>query len=141
MAHALWIMTTNNNKHQHRKISSRDYEISRKIYVDNHPNKSISYEERKFRSDKQSKSRKGKQAHPNTIKALQNYRDKIECGIVDNPMCAFWKVHTPDGQTILLKNLSKFCRENNLSNGNLSKFGKSKGYRVEKLGRTSEVSY
>lgn len=39
-----------------------------------------------------------------------------------------YKILTPNGDTIIVTNLSKFCRENNLYLSNLTKKGKCKGY-------------
>jgi len=43
-----------------------------------------------------------------------------------------WEITTPNGETIIITNLRKFCHENNLDQGNLSR-GKHKGWKAEKI--------
>ncbi len=61
-----------------------------------------------------------------------------------------WVVTCPDGHDILIKNLAKFCRDNNLDNASIMKtvpsdgnmWGKSnhcKGYRVRKFGQEKHI--
>lgn len=44
-----------------------------------------------------------------------------------------WEVTTPDGDVLIIENLTKFCRENPCDQANLSRHGKSKGYTAHKL--------
>jgi len=44
-----------------------------------------------------------------------------------------WEVITPSGERLILTNLRQFCLANKLSQGNLSCFGHTKGYRAIKL--------
>ena len=41
-----------------------------------------------------------------------------------------WTLKTPTGEVVEVFNLAKFCRENNLSQGNLKTHGKTKGYSI-----------
>jgi hypothetical protein len=51
-------------------------------------------------------------------------RETLECA---------WLITSPEGITINIVNLRKFCRENNLDQGNLSR-GKHKGWKCLKIG-------
>ena len=44
-----------------------------------------------------------------------------------------WKVISPDKNIFVIKNLTKFCKENNLAPSPLYNYGKYKGWTVEKV--------
>ncbi len=41
-----------------------------------------------------------------------------------------WEVETPTGETLVVKNLWKWCKENNIHHGNLHHRGSSRGYKL-----------
>jgi len=45
---------------------------------------------------------------------------------------ATWKITKPDGETEIIKNLSKYCRTHRLHNSHITE-GSSKGYKAEKI--------
>jgi len=52
--------------------------------------------------------------------------------IVSQKLSKIWSITDPNGNNITVKNLTKFCRENSLDQGNLSR-GKYKGWTAYKL--------
>lgn len=56
------------------------------------------------------------------------------------PLCKTWKIRTPDDSELIVENLSKFCRENNLNRSNIKgRFG-SRKYHAEQLRNHKAVS-
>ena len=46
---------------------------------------------------------------------------------------ATWEVITPSGEVLVITNLPQYCLEHKLSQGNLTVYGHTKGYRVRKI--------
>ena len=67
-------------------------------------------------------ARKGKKLSNNHIENLKTSHSKYT-----------WKVISPDKNIFIIKNLTKFCKENNLAPSPLYNYGKYKGWAVEKL--------
>ncbi len=67
-------------------------------------------------------ARKGKKLSNNHIKKLKISHSKYT-----------WKIISPDKNIFIVKNLTEFCRENNLAPSPLYNYGKYKGWTVEKL--------
>jgi len=81
---------------------------------------------------KQSQRKKGK---PKSIEHRQKMSESRK-GHEFNAKC--WKVTMPCGETEIIKNLAKYCRENNLNAGHMVKvangqYANHKGYMVERL--------
>ena len=61
------------------------------------------------------------------FKQPQSQKDKVS-----KALSKTWEVIDPKGNTFIIQNLTKFCRENNLDQGNLS-CGKHKGWKAKKI--------
>lgn len=72
-------------------------------------------------------------------KNFQARNESIKSGDIISPHTKVWKVTEPNGNVIIVENLASFCKENNLSQGNFSKFGKTKGYSVVFIGYLLEI--
>ena len=51
-----------------------------------------------------------------------------------------WKITFPDGRVEIITNLRQFGRENNVDQGNLIKYGHSKGFKVERYVNITNTS-
>lgn len=85
-----------------------------------------------------SKAKKGKKLSPEhkekVVNALVGRKQpKSQKQKVADANSMDWLVTTPDGKEIKITNLRQFCKENNLSQGSLTTYGKSKGFKVQKL--------
>ena len=67
-------------------------------------------------------ARKGKKLSDKHIEKLEKSHSKYN-----------WKVISPDKNIFVIKNLTKFCKENNLAPSPLYNYGKYKGWTVEKV--------
>jgi hypothetical protein len=67
-------------------------------------------------------ARKGKKLSDKHIEKLEESHSKYN-----------WKVISPDKNIFVIKNLTKFCKENNLAPSPLYNYGKYKGWTVEKV--------
>jgi hypothetical protein len=56
------------------------------------------------------------------------------------PVSKTWKIFTPDGDSLIVENLSSFCRERNLNRSNIKGVYGSKGHRAEVLRNHKIVS-
>lgn len=123
MSFALWRMC--NGKHDVFKTSFR-YNFARNSFI----------ESRKFHKhtpetkEKISKAHKGK-PKPNSV--LPAIAREI------NGRTAIWEVTTPTGEKLILDGISQFCKDNNISQGNLSTHGKSKGFFARRIGEYSDI--
>jgi hypothetical protein len=133
MAYALWSMTRSSTKHS-RKLNSTDYDYARKQFVKNHYMRNLTPEQRKLHSLKLSKSLKGK---PKiwSDEARQKRSELYQSGKLRNQNSKYWLVTHPDGTKEKIDNMALFCRKHNLSKGNASNHGKTKGFIFEDLGR------
>jgi hypothetical protein len=129
MACALWTMTRNTGN---RIISSYQYSSARSIYIKHHPNKNLSEKARQDRGAKVSASLKGR-VFPHQHKNLLDFQKKMKEGSVENPRTKSWLVTTPNGDTLIVRNLAAFCREHDLSKGSLCGSGKTKGYTAKHI--------
>jgi hypothetical protein len=69
------------------------------------------------------------------ISDWQKQRHKlIRDGKKINPHSRRWEITRPDGTAIIVDDLPSFCKEHNISQGNLSGGGKTKGYSARCLG-------
>jgi group I intron endonuclease len=73
-----------------------------------------------------SKNKSGKTLHENTQKAKMD------------ALCLTWKITTPSGAVVIIINLAKYCRDNNLHAGSMGyvadgTYTQHKGYLCEKL--------
>ena len=123
MSYALWRMC--NGKHDFLKISIR-YDFARKSFLEARKNREVSNETR----EKLSLAHKGKpkpnSKWPTSIKEL-------------NGRTALWEVTTPTGEVLIVEGLSKYCKENNIDQCNISTYGKSKGYLAKKIGEYTDI--
>ena len=69
----------------------------------------------------------------------KEYNDKIRNGDIINPHTKRWQVTDPQGKVYIVDGLGPFCRERNISFGNLSGSGKTKGYTAICLGHTAKL--
>jgi group I intron endonuclease len=72
---------------------------------------------------------KGRKHPPKTLEQLTKFAEAVSLT---------WRVFPPKGESFIIRNLKKFCRESNLDPGNLASTAKypsrkCKGYRVEKI--------
>lgn len=130
MVYALW-MLTRSNKHHNRILTSHQYEYARTQFKKHSYLKNMSSDEKKAFYENVSTKTKG---IPRPWLKNSSFRDRVSKGDAQNPMTKKWKITHPDGTVEIITNLAKFCREHNLSNGNLGA-GKSKGYTAECLGK------
>lgn len=61
-------------------------------------------------------------------KQPQSQKDKVAAKLAKS-----WKITDPTGNTFIIENLNAWARENGVDQGNLIKYGKSKGYLCERL--------
>lgn len=71
--------------------------------------------------------------------SMKERHNKIKNGELINQHTKIWSITDPNGKNFIVDNLPLFCKENNLSQGNLSKYGKSKGYIIECLGFAKDL--
>jgi uncharacterized protein (DUF427 family) len=100
----------------------------------------------KTRSSKEWKETVGKQGYlkvsektkgkprPWAEETFREQKEKIRNGEAINPSTKVWEITLPSGEVIIVENLAYFCKENGLSQGNLSRYGKTKGYYATCLG-------
>lgn len=81
---------------------------------------------------KQKISDANKFSRPYASNNAKSYIKKLKESGTNHPMCKTWQVTTPSGETLIVTNLKSFCKEHNISNGNLST-GKTKGFTAVKL--------
>ena len=55
------------------------------------------------------------------------------------PNTKLWKITHPDGTVEETIGTADFCKKHNLSAGNLNRYGHTKGYRAECIGKYSEI--
>ena len=132
MCYAFWSMTRKNKK-MSRSYSSLEYTVARRTFVGSRKGKTYEqiFGKEKAEELKSSRSRTHKGLlKPNCIKNLQN-----------RPLTTyFWEITHPCGKIEIIENMSEFCRNHNLSPGNMSS-GKSKGYRAIKLEKARTQRY
>jgi hypothetical protein len=76
---------------------------------------------------------------PWSKKTFENRHKLIKEGIIKNPTEKRWKITDPNGEIFIIDNLSSFCKSCGISQGNLSKYGKTKGYTAECLGFVKDL--
>jgi hypothetical protein len=136
MRYAFWGMS-GNNIHCNRNLSSKQYEYARICIQKNLKNKT--YEERYGKKHaeqirkKQSDSAKG-------ISKPWAGSNGLHPKTGENRHAKVWHITTPDGIEVRLigAEFTKFCNDHNLSKGNFSTYGKTKGYTATCLGLASE---
>lgn len=132
MCYAFWSMTRN-NKNMNRSYSSLEYSAARRAFISSRKGKSYEqiFGEQKAKEliASRSKTHKGV-PKPHATKNLPK----------ENMSSKIWHITFPDGKEQVIKNLAEFCRNNNLSAGNLTNYGKTKGYKARILDKTSELS-
>lgn len=62
------------------------------------------------------------------IPVSQSQKDKVAAKLAKK-----WKITDPGGNVFVIENLRKWSKENGVDQGNLIKYGKSKGYLCERL--------
>ena len=80
----------------------------------------------------------GKSYIGQTICTLEHHTEKTKNEIAIKNSKIIYKVITPDGQIKIVKNLKKYCRENNLTASCMHRVGRKeakqyKGYLVDKI--------
>jgi hypothetical protein len=70
---------------------------------------------------------------------MKNHHEKIRSGKIINPHTKRWRITDPDGNIHVVDNLSIFCKERKISQGNLSAWGETKGYSAICIGYTREL--
>lgn len=133
MCYALWRMCHNSKAH-HRHISSNQYEHARKMFIESRKGHKHTKESR----EKQSKSTKGI-PRPWAKDAISKHHAMIKSGQKINHSIKRWKVTDPNGNTHIIDNLKSFCKERNLSPGNFTTYGKTKGYTAICLGIVKDL--
>ena len=132
MLYAFWSMTRKNSNHQ-RTITSAQYDVARKQVSKVRKGKSYEQiygvEKSKQIKQKISKVHKGL-IKPNCIENLKNRALTTY----------YWQITHPCGKIEIIENMSQFCRQHNLSPGNMTS-GKSKGYVAVKLKRARNQKY
>lgn len=132
MCYAFWSMTRNNAK-MNRSYSSLEYTVARRAFVGSRKGKTYEQifgeEKAKMLRISRSKTHKGvPKPHARNNLPKENMSSKV------------WHVTFPNGEEQVIKNLAEFCRKYNLSAGNLTNYGKTKGYKARLLGKASELS-
>ena len=61
-------------------------------------------------------------------KQPQSQKDKVAAKLAKS-----WKITDPTGNTFIIENLNAWAKQNGVDQGNLIKYGKSKGYLCERL--------
>ena len=125
MSYALWRMC--NISRYSAKATSRIYETARKeflVALSLRPVRVVSEETRQ----KQSKALKGRK----TPWSANNFKN-----LEHNGNAKVWDVTLVDGSVTRMvgAEFAKFCKDNNISQGNISTYGKSKGVSAVCLGR------
>ena len=77
-------------------------------------------------------------SRPWSRETMKKHHEKIRKGEVINPHTKRWEITDPQGIIYILDSLGEFCKERNISHGNLSTFGKTKGYTAKCLGYTRD---
>ena len=85
-----------------------------------------------------SKSKKGKPLSEDHKKLLgqirtgkkqpQSQKDKVS-----EALSSTWEIDPPDGPKIVITNLRQYCKDHNISDGNLHTYGHTKGYKATKI--------
>lgn len=138
MSYALWMMTTNNN-YTNRKLTAKMFSVARKHYVDCVKGKS--YEELygvdKANLIKQKKSSATKGRKNSWVLGKQGGLNQ-KTGY--NLAAKQWIITSPTGEIFNLigHEFSEFCKKHNLSKGNFSASGKTKGFTANCLGLYSK---
>jgi hypothetical protein len=77
------------------------------------------------------KSEEFKQKVSNKLKGHKSYETQRKAVTEANSLN--WLVTTPDGQQLSITNLRQFCKDNKLSQGNLTTYGHTKGFKASKV--------
>lgn len=136
MAYAFWSMTRN-SKHTHRKFTAKQYQTARNSFTKTV--KGISYDAR-YGTERSIEIRKKKSSVTKGISRPWAGSDGLNKITGHNRNAKVWQITTPDGiiNTLIGAEFTNFCNLHNLSKGNLSSTGKSKGYTVKCLGAASK---
>ena len=130
MSYAIWAMCRYSSKHK-RVVRSHQYDYAKRLLKELGETKVVTEETKQ----KLSKSLKGRKAPwlakvNKSIPKSEKYK---------NGNLKVWSVTTPAGETLEIENLCQFCKEHNLSMGNLTAAGKTKGYTAKLLGTYKEL--
>lgn len=117
MSFALWTMIREAPKHQ-RHLTSAQYETARKHF-----------------SEVQTKRPKSKATRAKLSASLSGMKRPWAYANIKNRNVPkkTWKVRHPDGHTEVIHGLTQFCKEHGLHQGNLSHYGKTKGYQASEV--------
>jgi len=133
MTYAFWSMCRSNKSHK-RTYSSIQYEIARKKFIQIRNGKTFEeiygIEKAKEIKEKISKKNKG-MIKPRSIHNLKRRRLTTH----------YWEVTHPNGFVEIIENMTDFCKRHNLSPGNISHFGHTKGFRAKKLKEAKNQRY
>ena len=131
MSYALYSMCRN-NPNQSRFFNSIQYEKARQVYSQSVKGKT--YEEL-YGIEKGKKLREQRRQDRLGRKMTNNQKEKMKKHWIKGGIHSAkkWLVTDPYGNQFEIINMAKFCRENNLSNGNMTAHGKTKGYTCVKL--------
>jgi len=137
MRYAFWSMTRN-TKRTNRIISSKQYEIARKSFIQNTKNKS--YDEI-YGKEKSAEIRKKRSESTKGVSRPWAGSDGIHPKTGHNRFAKVWEVTTPEGIVVRLigSEFTQFCITHKLSKGNFSMYGKTKGFHVICLGLASKL--
>jgi len=131
LKYAFWRMTTN-TKHTKRRLSALEYSVAKSHLISTIKGKTLEdiYGDRAKEIRKNMSNAQKGIAKPHSVSNLpkQNMSSKV------------WHVTHPDGTEETITNLSLFCKKHGLSQGNLSRYGKTKNFQATCIGKPSEVT-
>lgn len=133
MCYALWRMCHNSNKHN-RNVNGQQYEYARKMFI----NSRKGYNHTKEAREKMSNTSKGI-PRPWAKKSIEKHHEMVRAGQKINHSVKRWRVTDPQGIVHIIDNLTAFCKEKNLSPGNFTAYGKTKGYSAVCLGIVKDL--
>jgi hypothetical protein len=136
MKYAFWSMTRN-TVYTHRNISSKDYELARQSFIELRKGKTY---DQIYGSERSAIIRKKLSDASIGVPKPWAGSDGINEKTGHNRAAKIWDITTPDGEVLQVvgSEFTHFCRKHNLSKGNFSRYGKTKGFSAKCLGLASE---
>lgn len=119
MQYAFWRMTSN-TIHTNRTLSAVEYSAAKSHLSKSRKGKTLS----DLYGDRATEIRKKMSLSQKGIPKPHASRNLPK----DNMSSKVWHITHPDGKEEIVKNLSSFCKKHNLSQGNLSRYGKTKNF-------------
>jgi hypothetical protein len=138
MKYALWCMTRN-TKYTKRNLSSRQYELARSCFISIRKYKTYNelygIEKSLIIRKKRSESTKG-------ISRPWAGSNGLHPKTGHNRAAKVWEITDPNGKIFILtgSEFTDFCKMNNLSKGNFSAHGNTKGFYAKCLGLASKLT-